>query len=75
MPTEAKQFVKKLRTNALKELDQIQPLGHEGLGQTTGALMSSLHTVSSMSAGVCNYNYLLISSVLKCFYFSSPFAV
>lgn len=51
MPNDAQTFVKKLRSNAVKELDQVQPFANTAFAQQ-GALMSSLHTVSSMSAGV-----------------------
>ncbi|GLV38783.1 Autophagy-related 9 [Carabus blaptoides fortunei] len=55
MPSEAEAFVKTLRKNALKELDHAQPLA-----QQPGALMSSLHTVSSISAG---YNSVVASII------------
>lgn len=46
MPQQAEYFVKNLRKNALKELET-----HNVMGQP-GALISSLHTVSSMSIEV-----------------------
>lgn len=46
MPQDAEIFVKTLRKNAFKELETTH------FADQTGALLSSLHTVSSLSAGV-----------------------
>lgn len=62
MPNDAQTFVKKLRNNAVKELDQIHPLANTAFAQQ-GALMSSLHTVSSMSAGVSFFFILHIKTI------------
>lgn len=54
MPQEAEHFVKTLKKNALKEFETAH------LADQPGALMSSLHTVSSMSAG---YNSVVQSII------------